>query len=566
MVISISRRARTPGWRWSSCKTRPIRFTTGTNASPPSATRRTPSRGSSTPAAASHELVNNYSRISFNFGPTLLAWMQENAPDVYQRVLDADRESREQFTATARPWPRYTIISSCHWQTATTRRRRWPGAFATSGIASAASPRECGWRKPPSIWPRSKSWPSTASASRCWPRTRRRASVRSGRSEWTDVSGGRIDPSVSYVQKLPSGRSIALFFYDGPVSQAVAFEKLLTRGEALAGRLISAFSDHRQGAQLVHIATDGESYGHHHPHGDMALAYALRPDRRDARSDPDQLRRVPGEAPSAVGGRDLRELVLELRPRSRALAVELRLQLGPARLAPELARAPADRARRAPRRRSRALRAARVGTCSRIPGPPANDYIDVLLDRSPETLDALPARHARRTLCRRGAQPGHQAAGNAAPRPVDVHQLRLVLRRDLRDRDGPGPDVRRQDDPARRGDVRREPGARVPGATGPRSEQPAPASPDRARGLREVRAAGPARLAEYRRPLRRRLALPVLRRKRRTSPATTWSRRPSSSTRPARSSWSSATRGSSPRSPSNRGTSPTPRSTWATTT
>ena len=80
---------------------------------------------------------------------------------------------------------------------------------------------------------------------------------------------------MSYVQRLPSGRSIGLFFYDGPVSQAVAFEKLLTRGENLAGRLMSAFSDDRQGAQLVHIATDGESYGHHHPHGDMALAYAL---------------------------------------------------------------------------------------------------------------------------------------------------------------------------------------------------------------------------------------------------------------------------------------------------
>ena len=104
------------------------------------------------------------------------------------------------------------------------------------------------------------------------------------------MSGGRIDPSVAYVQRLPSGRSIDLFFYDGPVSQAVAFEKLLTRGEALAGRLMSAFSDDRQGAQLVHIATDGESYGHHHRHGDMALAYAL-----------DQIAATPGVALTNYG-------------------------------------------------------------------------------------------------------------------------------------------------------------------------------------------------------------------------------------------------------------------------
>src|SRR5262249_40040410 len=68
---------------------------------------------------------------------------------------------------------------------------------------------------------------------------------------------------------------IILFFYDGPVSRAVAFEGLLARGEYLANRLVSAFHDQRTWPQLVHIATDGESYGHHHAHGDMALAYAL---------------------------------------------------------------------------------------------------------------------------------------------------------------------------------------------------------------------------------------------------------------------------------------------------
>src|SRR2546426_10071748 len=52
-----------------------------------------------------------------------------------------------------------------------------------------------------------------------------------GEKEWTDAGGGRIDPSMPYVQKLPSGRSIAIFFYDSPVSRAVAFERLLDKGE-----------------------------------------------------------------------------------------------------------------------------------------------------------------------------------------------------------------------------------------------------------------------------------------------------------------------------------------------
>jgi hypothetical protein len=90
-----------------------------------------------------------------------------------------------------------------------------------------------------------------------------------------DVTGQRIDPARAYRQQLPSGRSINLFFYDGPVSQAVAFEHLLKDGGRFAGRLLDALSDQREGPQLAHIATDGETYGHHHAFADMALAYAL---------------------------------------------------------------------------------------------------------------------------------------------------------------------------------------------------------------------------------------------------------------------------------------------------
>jgi hypothetical protein len=89
------------------------------------------------------------------------------------------------------------------------------------------------------------------------------------------VSGSRIDPTQAYEQRLPSGRNIVLFFYDGPISRGVAFEGLLSRGEHFANRLLGAFNQERDWPQLVHIATDGESYGHHHRFGDMALAYAL---------------------------------------------------------------------------------------------------------------------------------------------------------------------------------------------------------------------------------------------------------------------------------------------------
>jgi hypothetical protein len=96
-----------------------------------------------------------------------------------------------------------------------------------------------------------------------------------GDRNWVDVSGGRIDPTRSYLCTTPSGRKISIFFYDGPISRAVAFEGLLNNGVVFASRLLNAYSDGRDWPQLAHIATDGESYGHHHRYGEMALSYAL---------------------------------------------------------------------------------------------------------------------------------------------------------------------------------------------------------------------------------------------------------------------------------------------------
>jgi alpha-amylase/alpha-mannosidase (GH57 family) len=105
------------------------------------------------------------------------------------------------------------------------------------------------------------------------PRQAKRFRRRDART-WHDVTGDQIDPSRAYLVQLPSKRSISVFFYDGPISQGVAFEGLLDDGRRFADRLLSGFSDARQWPQLVHIATDGESYGHHHRYGEMALSYA----------------------------------------------------------------------------------------------------------------------------------------------------------------------------------------------------------------------------------------------------------------------------------------------------
>ncbi len=223
-------------------------------------------------------IVNNYSRISFNFGPTLLSWLEAHAPDVYGAILEADRLSIDRFGHGSAMAQAYNHMIM---PLANDRDRRTQTLWGVQDFEHRFG------RKPEGMW-----LPETAADTASLealvdagikftilaPRQAKRFRPLNddANGEWTDVSGtGPIDPSRAYQQNLPSGRSIALFFYDGPISQAVAFERLLHSGKVFAERLTDAFDKNRTWDQLAHIATDGESYGHHHRHGDMALAAAL---------------------------------------------------------------------------------------------------------------------------------------------------------------------------------------------------------------------------------------------------------------------------------------------------
>ncbi len=221
------------------------------------------------------QIVNNYAKMSFNFGPTLLAWLAKKAPDVYEAILGADRQSQETFSghgsALAQAY-NHVILPLAN------RRDKYTQiAWGTRDFEHRFG------RKPEGMWlPETAVDPETLDilaeheirftilaphqASRVRP---------IGSAKWRDVGGGKIDPTMAYALRLPSGRAMSLFFYDGPISRAVAFEGLLKSGESLAQRLMGGFSGKRTCPQLVHIATDGETYGHHHRFGDMALAFAL---------------------------------------------------------------------------------------------------------------------------------------------------------------------------------------------------------------------------------------------------------------------------------------------------
>ncbi|HLC29867.1 MAG TPA: DUF3536 domain-containing protein [Dehalococcoidia bacterium] len=222
------------------------------------------------------QIVNNYSKMSFDVGPTLFAWLQDKAPDVYQALLTADQESTKAYSghgsALAQPY-NHMIMPLAN------RRDKHTQVFW--GI------RDFIYRY--GRWPEGMWLPETAvdlETLDIMAEQRLRFTIlaphqalrvrRKGDPDWTDVSDGSIDTSMAYELTLPSGGTMYLFFYDDPISRAVAFEGLLSRGENFANRLVSAYSEERSWPQLTHIATDGESYGHHHRFGDMALAYALQ--------------------------------------------------------------------------------------------------------------------------------------------------------------------------------------------------------------------------------------------------------------------------------------------------
>lgn len=221
------------------------------------------------------DLINNYARISFNFGPTLLSWMEKKEPEVYRAVLEADKLSQQNFSghgsAIAQAYNHMILplanlrdkYTQVRWGIADFKKRfgRLPEALWLAETACNTETlevlAECGMKF------------VILAPGQC-------AKVRKiGEEKWQDVSGAKVDPKRAYLCNLPSGRRIALFFYDGPISQGIAFSDTLKSGENFAGRLLSTYNSGSE-AQLMHIATDGETYGHHQKFADMALAYCLK--------------------------------------------------------------------------------------------------------------------------------------------------------------------------------------------------------------------------------------------------------------------------------------------------
>lgn len=226
------------------------------------------------------EIVNNYSLMSFNFGPTLMSWLEQNDHKTYERIIKADCQSVQEHSGhgnaiaqnynhiimpLANERDKYTQViwgikdfqyrfgrmPEGMWLAETAIDDETAEVMVNAGIKfTVLSPYQALKVK----------------------------EMSNKKAEWQDVSWGNVDPARAYRYYLKNDpeKYLDIFFYDGAISKSVAFDHLLKDGEKFIRRLSDGVSDSRDYNQLVNIATDGESYGHHTKFGDMALSYVLK--------------------------------------------------------------------------------------------------------------------------------------------------------------------------------------------------------------------------------------------------------------------------------------------------
>ena len=229
-------------------------------------------------------VVNNYEYMSYNFGPTLLSWLEEYSPMAYERIIKADIASRKLHSGHGNAIAQ--VYNHMIMPLANERDKQTQVKWGKKDFEYRFG------REPEGMWLAETAVDDDTlrvlvengiKFTILSPYQAQRIR-KEGDENWQDVSWGNIDPARSYRYYIKSapGKYIDLFFYDGAISKSVAFDELLKDGNKFVNRLKDGISTVRNYPQLINIATDGESYGHHTKFGDMALAYAMKLKVKDA--------------------------------------------------------------------------------------------------------------------------------------------------------------------------------------------------------------------------------------------------------------------------------------------
>ena len=227
------------------------------------------------------DISNNYEHLSFNFGPTLLSWLEAKAPQTYRRILEADRRSLTRLgsgNALAQAY-NHAILPL-----ANPRDRETQIIWGLKDFSHRFQrPAESLWLPETAV-----NIPTLAALVEHGLKFVVLSPFQAGRvrplagGPWERVQAHTLDTTQAYRCYLPEDggkpskrKYIDVFFYNGAVAADISFGDLLQDSNRLAERLAEGFSSSRARPQILQVATDGENYGHHKKFGELALAHAL---------------------------------------------------------------------------------------------------------------------------------------------------------------------------------------------------------------------------------------------------------------------------------------------------
>lgn len=228
-------------------------------------------------------IVNNYEYLSFNIGATLMSWLENYDIEVYQRILEADQKSCQRLNghgnAIAQVY-NHIILPLANERDKYTQIRWGKEDFRLRFQ-----------RDPEGMWlaETAVDYPTLkvliaegirfivlapSQAKRCRPIP----TQENPDPEWYAVGGSQIDPTRPYRCFINEQEYIDIFFYDGPISRDMGFNDVLSSSYHLTGRIGQAIRGDHRPSQLISVATDGETFGHHKARTERCLAYAFTED------------------------------------------------------------------------------------------------------------------------------------------------------------------------------------------------------------------------------------------------------------------------------------------------
>lgn len=218
------------------------------------------------------DLMNCYEWISFNVGPTLMLWLERQEPELLERILEADRLSLARWghgNAIAQVFHHIILPLASEldkeleieWALADFRRRfgrETEGIWLSECAVDIATLEAV-----------------AARGIKFVVLSPHQAKIVRENGEERHVNASSLNYGIPYNIKLPSGKSVAAFFYEAALAQSVAFDGLLSDGEKFWQKIRTVAEAMPSENSLLTLATDGETYGHHFKFGEMALAYVL---------------------------------------------------------------------------------------------------------------------------------------------------------------------------------------------------------------------------------------------------------------------------------------------------